>query len=80
MDADHTQFVAYGKRWGLVFDRHQLPRDPNLDTAISEFVKLYPQYVAPNNSMEFVSDDDGLNYNGCHCEDLPLVIIAPAGR
>ena len=34
---------------------------------IAEFVKLYPQYLAPNNSMEFISDDGGEKYNGCHC-------------
>ena len=34
---------------------------------IPEFIKLYPQYLAPNNSMEFISEDGGSKYNGCHC-------------
>ena len=78
MDGDDTQLVVYSKRF-LAPDRHRLPRDPDLDVVTVEFVKLHPQYIAPNNSMEFISDDDGSGYNGCHCEDLPLV-IAPTGR
>ena len=54
-------------------------RNPNPNTVIAEFVKLYPQYLAPNNSMEFLSNDGGLQYNGCHCVLLHLFVGA-AGR
>jgi len=39
---------------------------PSLWSSVKEFVKLYPKYVAPNNSMEFISSDGGEKYNGCH--------------
>lgn len=31
-----------------------------------EFIKEHPEYVAPDNAMEFVSDNGGESYNLCH--------------
>lgn len=31
-----------------------------------EFMKLHPEHVAPDNSMGFLSDDKGGDYNHCH--------------
>jgi len=39
---------------------------PSLWPTVKEFVKLNPQYIAPNNSIGFISDDDGSSFNGCH--------------
>jgi len=39
---------------------------PSLWSTVKEFTRLHPQYVAPNNSIEFISDDGGSRYNGCH--------------
>jgi hypothetical protein len=30
-----------------------------------------PQYVVPNNAMNFLSDNGGANYNLCHCTSEP---------
>ncbi|CDK26681.1 unnamed protein product [Kuraishia capsulata CBS 1993] len=30
------------------------------------FMKEYPQYIDENNMMDFISDDGGETYNGCH--------------
>jgi alpha 1,2-mannosyltransferase len=33
---------------------------------VQEFTKLYPEFVAPNNAMGFLSDNGGQEYNLCH--------------
>lgn len=33
-----------------------------------EFVAENPQYLHPDNSMDFLSDNAGETYNLCHCE------------
>lgn len=35
--------------------------------ATKEFMKLHPEHVAQGNSMDFLSDDGGKEYNHCHC-------------
>ncbi|KAF8077935.1 glycosyltransferase family 15 protein [Lyophyllum atratum] len=39
---------------------------PTLWSTVKEFIAEYPQYVQPNNSMNFLSDNDGETYNLCH--------------
>lgn len=39
---------------------------PTLWETTREFTKANPQYVPENNMVDFVSDDGGLTYNGCH--------------
>ena len=38
---------------------------------------MYPQYVSPNNSMKFVSENNGDTYNLCHCTCL---VVYPSAR
>jgi hypothetical protein len=33
-----------------------------------EFITENPQYLHPDNSMDFLSDNSGETYNLCHCE------------
>ena len=33
-----------------------------------DFMRLYPQHIAPDNALGFISDDGGERYNLCHCE------------
>ena len=40
---------------------------PTLWETTKEFVKENPQYVAKNNAMGYMSDDNGNSYNLCHC-------------
>jgi len=32
-----------------------------------DFIRQHPQYVAPDNAMNFLSDDGGAEYNLCMC-------------
>lgn len=44
---------------------------PTLWDATKEFIKAHPEYVAKNNAMGYMSDDNGNNYNLCHCAYRP---------
>ena len=33
----------------------------------AEFIERYPQYVATNDAMDFLSDNGGVDYNMCQC-------------
>ncbi|KAG6814355.1 hypothetical protein H0H92_010940 [Tricholoma furcatifolium] len=48
-----------------------VPYDPFLymedNDKIYEFIAEHPEYVAKDNSMGFLSDNDGESYNLCHC-------------
>ncbi|KDR81623.1 hypothetical protein GALMADRAFT_239685 [Galerina marginata CBS 339.88] len=39
---------------------------PTLWSAVKEFIADNPQYVSPDNSMGFLSDNNGESYNLCH--------------
>lgn len=40
----------------------------NIDRHRIEFATENPQYLHPDNSMDFLSDNSGETYNLCHCE------------
>lgn len=40
-----------------------------------EFAQENPQYIAANNSMDFLSNNGGQTYNLCHCESRALAIL-----
>jgi alpha 1,2-mannosyltransferase len=42
------------------------PTIPTLWPSTKEFITKYPEYVQNNNSMAFLSDNDGVSYNLCH--------------
>jgi hypothetical protein len=46
----------------------------------ADFITENPQYVAPNNAMNFLSDNGGTNYNLCHCTSMPSLLILPLKR
>lgn len=43
--------------------------DNNIDFIyfISDFAHDHPEYIAENNSLGFMSTDNGETYNLCHC-------------
>ena len=42
----------------------------NVDRHRVDFIAENPQYLHPDNSMDFLSDDSGETYNLCHCERI----------
>ena len=42
----------------------------------TEFITLHPEYVQKENSMAYLSDNDGNSYNLCHC--MYLCILSSA--
>ena len=40
-----------------------------------EFAQDKPQYIAANNSMDFLSDNGGQTYNLCHCKPREFGIL-----
>ncbi|KAL4265283.1 glycosyltransferase 15 family protein [Pleurotus pulmonarius] len=69
-DVDYDPFLfmqdndkVYG--WTLSLLEWQ-PTIPTLWSTVREFMDEHPEYVSANNSMEFLSDNGGLNYNLCH--------------
>lgn len=41
---------------------------PTLWATTKEFMKEHPEYIAKDNGMAFLSDNNGDSYNLCHCE------------
>ena len=41
--------------------------DPRAPSFRSDFITEHPEYVAPNNAMNYLSDNGGTDYNLCHC-------------
>ncbi|KAK9465932.1 nucleotide-diphospho-sugar transferase [Lipomyces arxii] len=39
---------------------------PTLWDSVKKFIKAHPEYLAENNLMAWVSDDEGTTYNKCH--------------
>ncbi|KAG1772706.1 glycosyltransferase family 15 protein [Suillus occidentalis] len=42
------------------------PTIPSLWSTVKDFIAEHPQYVSPDNSMDFLSDNAGDSYNMCH--------------
>ncbi|TFK18758.1 alpha-1,2 mannosyltransferase KTR1 [Coprinopsis marcescibilis] len=56
-----------GKTYGFTISLVEIPATvATLWEAVKEFMELYPQYIAKNNAMTFVSDNEGADYNFCH--------------
>lgn len=55
------------KKYGFTITIHEyLATIESLWQVTTDFLKSYPQYVAKNNLMNFISDTSGLTYNLCH--------------
>ena len=69
-DMDQDPFLGlqlYNASYGFVISIKEYPETiPTLWDAVKEFMTLYPQHIAPDNSLEFISSDGGATYNGCH--------------
>ena len=55
------------KKYSFVMSLFEYPGTvPTLWDTVKEFVNDHPEHIAEGNSMQFLSDDNGQNYNMCH--------------
>lgn len=56
-----------GKKYSFVLSLYEYVETiPTLWDSVKKFMKNHPEYIAKDNSMGFLSDDNGENYNHCH--------------
>ncbi|KAG2054616.1 glycosyl transferase [Suillus hirtellus] len=69
-DLDYDPFLFmedHDKIYGFTISMPEWePTIPSLWSTVKNFVAEYPQYVSPDNSMDFLSDNAGDSYNMCH--------------
>ncbi|KAL1728728.1 glycosyltransferase family 15 protein [Schizophyllum commune] len=69
-DIDYDPFIYMQeneKVYGFTISLYEWePTIPTLWDSVKEFMAEYPQYISPQNSMDFLSDDGGEHYNLCH--------------
>jgi len=69
-DLDYDPFLFmqdHDKVYGFTISLYEWgPTVATLWDTVKEFVAENPQYLAPNNSMDFLSDNGGQSYNLCH--------------
>lgn len=59
--------VDNNKKYSFTVSLPEYPATiPTLWQTVREFIKENPQYIPEDNMMDFISDDGGLTYNGCH--------------
>lgn len=65
---DIFEFFKVNKlKYGFVMTMHEyLETCPTLWDTTLNFIKENPEYVAKDNLLDFVSNDDGKSFNGCH--------------
>jgi alpha 1,2-mannosyltransferase len=68
IDYDAFRFMAdNGKKYSFVLSLYEYVETiPTLWDAVQNFSSHYPHHIAKDNSMAFLSDDDGKTYNHCH--------------
>lgn len=68
IDYDVFKFMSRNKyKYGFTISIHEYQSTiPTLWNSTRQFMELYPQYLAPDNLLEFLSDDKGETYNRCH--------------
>ena len=65
---DTFKYMAdHGKKYSFVLSLYEYVETiPTLWDSVKKFIKSYPEHIAENNSMSFLSDDGGNTYNHCH--------------
>ena len=77
---DPFRFMAEnGKKYSFVLSLYEyIDTIPTLWESTKKFIKNYPQHIAEDNSMGFISDDGGETYNRCHFVSPSHSLIAPS--
>jgi len=56
-----------GKKYSFVLSLYEYEETiPTLWTSVKNFVEAHPQHIAEDNTIAFISDDNGDTYNRCH--------------
>lgn len=65
---DTFKFMAdNNKKYSFVLSLYEYVETiPTLWDSVKTFMKNHPEHIAPDNSMAFLSDDNGETYNHCH--------------
>ncbi|KAL8805374.1 MAG: hypothetical protein Q9200_005454 [Gallowayella weberi] len=57
----------HGKKYSFVLSLYEyIETIPTLWDSVKTFMKEHPEHIAEDNSMKFLSDDNGETYNRCH--------------
>lgn len=57
----------HDKKYGFVLSLYEyIDTIPTLWDSVMKFMNTHPEHIAEDNSMAFISDDGGKNYNKCH--------------
>jgi alpha 1,2-mannosyltransferase len=75
IEYDTFRFMAENKKkYSFVLSLYEYVETiPTLWDTVKEFSKAHPEHIAKDNSMKFVSDDDGKEYNHCHFVSLTSI-------
>ena len=64
----------HGKRYSFVLSLYEYVETiPTLWDSTKKFIKEHPEHIQEDNSMAFLSDDNGDTYNHCHFVSHPLL-------
>lgn len=54
-------------KYGYTIALHEYPETiPTLWTTVKDFIGTHPEFVKHQNGVKWLSDDNGVTYNGCH--------------
>ncbi|KAL1915601.1 uncharacterized protein VTP21DRAFT_6725 [Calcarisporiella thermophila] len=69
-DIDEDPFVFMednGLKYGFTISLYEYESTiPTLWQTTKQFIKQFPEYLAPDNALDFISDNGGETYNLCH--------------
>lgn len=73
IDYDAFKFMAENKKkYSFTLSLYEYVETiPTLWDSVKNFTKAHPEHIAKDNSMAFLSDDNGETYNHCHFVRIP---------
>lgn len=61
------------KQYGFVLSLYEYAETiSTIWDSVLQFMSTYPQHIPEDDSLSFVSDDQGLTYNRCHFVSISL--------
>lgn len=66
------------KKYSFVLSLYEYAETiPTLWDSVKKFMTEHPEHISDDNSMRFLSDDDGESYNKCHFVRFPVAAFLP---